>query len=84
VASDGVGVAAPADTVAVAAPRQVLTPDRGLWGWDQLLEPGGMSPGQGLVYVFQGYMPERAGSLDKNRVCVLQAGAFESGLVSVP
>jgi hypothetical protein len=83
-ASDVVGTAAPAGTVAVAAPRQVVVSDKGLRLRDQFLAPRGMSPGQGLVCVFQGCMPEKAGSLRKDRACDLEEGASESGRVCVP
>ena len=79
-----VGAAAPVGAVAVAAQGQVLVPEVELPGRDPLPVPPGGSLDWVMVSVAQGGAPEKDGSLDKDRVFVPQAGAFEEGLASVP
>jgi hypothetical protein len=76
--------AAPVGAVAVAAQGQVLVSDMGLPGPDLVPDPLAGLLDRGVVCVSQGGLPEKDESLDTDRVFVLQAGAFDQGLASVP
>jgi hypothetical protein len=76
--------AAPVGAAAVAAQGQVLVSDMGLPGPDLVPDPLAGLLDQGVVCVSQGGLPEKDESLDTDRVFVLQAGAFDQGLASVP
>ncbi len=96
-ASAVVGVAAPDGTAApvgavvvaaivaaVAAPGQVLAPEKELPGRDPRPVPPAGSPGRGMVSVAQGEAPVKDGrSPGKDRVGVPRAGAFAAGLAAV-